>query len=145
MHKQYILNVAGVIYRDDAYLLMTRSEADDYAAGEFSLVGGGIEASDEAQPDLLKATLQREIMEEVGVEVDQLNYVTATTFPYHEHTVLNVVFLCHYVSGEAHPVDPAEVGSVHWMTAEQIAAHPEIRPWTKGYIAAAQQLRASLG
>lgn len=130
----HIVNVEGAIQKEGRLLMVTRSEKEDHAAGLLSFVGGKVEFETSAD-DPISLTLKREIMEEVGVAVDNLRYVTSTGFTADDgETVVNLVYLCDWVSGEPRIVDPDEVGSVQWMTIEAIRQHEKTPPWLQGYL-----------
>lgn len=144
-HKPYIVNLEGAIYRGEHYLMAMRSTNEAHAGGTLGFVGGTAEPEDEQQPDMMTAWLQREIREEVGVAVGPLHYVTSSTFMTSTgETVLNIVFLCPYLSGDARAVDPAEVEWVQWMSAAAIRQHPAVQPWTQRYLDACERLRPNL-
>ena len=75
----FIVNVEGAIYRDRNWLLIERSKNEEHAGGTLSLVGGKVE-KEGASTDILERTLEREIFEEVGIKVKNLEYVNSTTF-----------------------------------------------------------------
>ncbi|GAB5493067.1 MAG: hypothetical protein Phog2KO_32820 [Phototrophicaceae bacterium] len=139
--KRYIINVQGAIYRDNQYLISKRSEREDFMPGIIGLAGGKIDISDEQAEDVLLATLAREIHEEVNVVVDNFQLVTTNYFEADNVPVINLVFLCRYVSGEAHATDPNEVEEVYWMTIDEVLAHPKCMPWTQSYLCKAEALR----
>ena len=139
--KRYIINVQGAIYRDNQFLISKRSEREDFMPGIIGLAGGKIEAEDEQAEDVLLATLAREIHEEVNVLVDDFQLVMTNYFEADGVPVINLVFLCRYVSGEAHATDPNEVEAVYWMTTEEALAHPKCMPWTQTYLRKAEELR----
>jgi 8-oxo-dGTP pyrophosphatase MutT (NUDIX family) len=87
--------------------------------------GGKVENAD-FMDNVLEETLRREILEKVGVEVQEdMVYVESHSFVGDGEPVVDIVFLCHYLSGEAVPGDPDEVQSVHWMSFEEIIQHPD--------------------
>lgn len=77
--RAYVCNVEGAVSDGSAYLLGTRSQEEDHAAGELSLIGGTVEA--ETDTDVLQATVRREIREETTLEVaDEMAYVESRSF-----------------------------------------------------------------
>ncbi|HLS36297.1 MAG TPA: NUDIX domain-containing protein [Bacillota bacterium] len=128
----FIVNVEGAIQREDKWLIIKRSTKEEHAGGLLSLVGGKVELEGNS-PDILERTLEREIFEEVGIKIKaQMNYVHSTSFvtDMGDH-VVDVVFLCEYESGEAHPKSPDEVEEVHWLTSEEIYNHPNAPDYLK--------------
>lgn len=137
----HIVNVEGVVMKDNRLLMVIRSEAEDHAAGVLSFIGGKVEFTND-EPRVIESTLKREIMEEVGVEVDNLRYVTNAGFIAGRDSVVNLVFLCDWKAGEAQALDPDEVASVHWLTTEEIRTHEKLPPWLMSYV---EQIETFLG
>jgi 8-oxo-dGTP pyrophosphatase MutT (NUDIX family) len=129
----YIVNIEGALLRpkDKRYLMMVRSPGEDYLQGALTFPGGKIEHAD-FMDNVLEETLRREIREEVGVEVhDDMVYVESHAFVGDGEPVVDIVFLCRYLSGTAVPSDPDEAQSVHWMSVEEILQDPDTPEWTK--------------
>ncbi len=143
--RLHIMNLAGAVYDRGRYLIARRGAGESHMPGTLSLIGGGIESQDEQSADVLRSTLRREIMEEVGVQIGRMTYVTSWTFQTDDgEDVLNLVFLCEYKSGIATPADPDEVEEVHWMQPDEILTHPDAPPWTRQGIQQCEALRISL-
>ena len=133
MNFHHVVNVEGAVLKDDRILTVIRSEAEDHAAGLLSFIGGKVEFADR-ESAILEVTLRREIMEEVGVEIDNIQYITSTGFTADDGvSVVNLVFLCDWKAGEARIVDPDEVASVHWLTLDEILNHDQSPPWLLDY------------
>lgn len=117
----FIVNVEAAIFKDHQWLIIKRSEKEENAGGLLSLVGGKVENED-SSPDVLETTVKREVFEEVGVEVkENLKYVHSTSFQTDSgRSVVNVVFLCEYASGEPYAKSRDEVTEVSWMTTSKI-------------------------
>ncbi len=145
-NQAYVLNVEGAVSNDGAFLIGTRSQEEGHAAGEIGLIGGTVEASG-GSDDTLKATVRREIREETTVEVaDEMAYVESHQFHTDDGTpVVNVVFLCRYESGTAVAAEPDELASVQWLSADEIASHPDVPPWTHRSVERAERRRLELG
>lgn len=142
--KRYIINVQGAIYHGDKFLLTKRSQAEDYMPGIMSLPGGTIEPEDEAADDVILATLRREIREEVNLEVDECQLIMTGYFEADGAPVLNMVYLCRYASGEATALDPDEVESVFWISANEAIQRPGCMEWTRLYLQKAEALRTKV-
>lgn len=141
---RYAVNVEGAIYRDGRYLLIRRSEAEDHAAGEWSIVGGTVEGMPDGD-DALFATLRREVREEVGVRIEDPRYVTSGTFVDDGDTpVVNVVCLCAHGSGKPSVRDPEEVAEVAWVPAAELFDR-ELPPYVESHLREVDALRRSLG
>ena len=137
----FIVNVEGAIYKNDRLLLIKRSDKEEHAGGGLSLIGGKVEREGNTT-DILERTLKREIYEEVGIEVTNLRYVNSSTFVTDSGLhVVDIVFLCDYLSGEAFAKDLDEVDDVIWLTTEQVLAKPEIPTFLKENITLANKIR----
>lgn len=120
-NENFVVNVEGVVFDGDRYLMAVRSEQEEHAPGTLAFPGGKVEHCPMA--DVLEETVRREIREEVGVEVGDCVYVESHAFVFGAgRQCVDVVFLCRYAGGEARVVDPAEVGGVEWLTYEQAIA-----------------------
>ena len=145
MFGKFIVNVEGVVTREGRYLLGVRGKGETHEAGVLSLIGGKVEPDDIAD-DILESTLRRELKEEIALDVGVITYVESHSFVVDpEKPVVDVVFLCQYVGGEASITDPNEIEALYWMTAEAIHDDPHIPAWTRNSIAKAEQIRLRLG
>lgn len=91
--------------------------------------------------DILERTLQREIFEEVGIELTSLRYVNSSSFVTDLGlNVIDIVFLCHHQSGEPYAKSIEEVSEVLWMTILEILTHTEIPVYLKENVKLAEKL-----
>lgn len=142
---RFVINVEGAVYRGDRWLLVRRSEQEPHAGGTLALIGGKVEYPAGAD-DILETTLRREIHEEVGVEVAQrMHYIESKSFLAGDgDPVVDIVFVCQYLSGDPRPVDRAEVSEVYWLTATEVEQHPNAPSWTRRSVCLAEALRVRL-
>ncbi len=130
----YVVNVDGVVVRDDEYLLIERGAAEAHAAGLLAFPGGKVEQTPGGD-ETIERTAARELEEEVGIEVGDVEYVLSSTFEADDGTpCLNVVTLCEYESGRAHPRASDEVAAVHWLTYDEIKARDEVPRFVEEYV-----------
>jgi 8-oxo-dGTP diphosphatase len=140
----YIVNIEGAIVKDGRYLLVVRGEAE-YAPGGLCFPGGKVERAGSAV-DVLEETLRREIAEEIGLQVHpEMAYVRSSAFVADGQPVIDVVFLCRWLSGEAVAADQAEVAAVLWLTADETIAHSETAPWTRLALQLGERARLERG
>ncbi|TWT24350.1 NUDIX domain-containing protein [Planomicrobium sp. CPCC 101110] len=136
----FIVNVEAAIYKDEKWLIVRRSEKEEYAAGVLALVGGKVDKEGNSA-DILERALIREVEEEVGVAVSNLTYVNSSSFVAESGVhVVDIVFLCTYQAGEPFAKDPEEVASIHWMATEEISSNDEIPGFLKENIQLAEKL-----
>ena len=141
----YIVNVEVVIAHGDRYLMEVRSEQEVHAPGVLCFAGGKVEDAGTTS-DILEETARREALEETGVRVGEVVYVESKSFTIADGTgVIDIVFLGRYLSGEAVAGDPDEVGSLAWLTFDEVKTHPKCPPWTLDSIIRAETLRRELG
>lgn len=139
------VNVEAAVYRDDKWLIISRSQKEEHAGGLLSLVGGTVE-NEGNSTSILERTLRRELFEEVGVKVkENMEYVRNTSFKLDNGTeVLDLVFLCEFEEGEAFPKSPDEVDEVFWMSADEIVNHPNAPVWLIDSIKEAEVLKVKV-
>jgi len=142
---RYIVNVEAAVLKEGRYLIVVRGEGESHAPGALALPGGKVEDAGTAT-DVLEDTLQRELIEEVGIEVvGEMAYVQSSAFVADDgDPVIDIVFLCRYQSGTPTALDPDEVAAVQWMSAEEIRTTPDMPAWTHHSIEMAEKTRAEL-
>jgi 8-oxo-dGTP diphosphatase len=138
----FIVNTEAAIFRDGKYLIIKRGEKEAHAGGELSLVGGKVEIEGDST-DVLENTIIREVKEEVGLSIiGKPRYIQSTSFVtdngFH---VVNVVFLCVEVEGEACVASANEVAGVYWMTTDEVYMHAKALGYLKDSIERAEALR----
>lgn len=112
MQNQYLHEVAitAIIVRDGKYLIIRRSAQKKRFPRLWTVPGGKLETEDYlALPkdtehywyNVLEQTLRREVAEEVGLEIDHIEYVTSLA-TVHADGAPSLVISClaDYVSGE---------------------------------------------
>lgn len=137
----FIVNVEGVVRKNDKWLIIERSKKEEHAGSLLSLVGGKVEKEGNSS-DILEGTLRREILEEVGVNVkDGLSYIHSPSFVTNKgESVVDIVSLCEYESGEAFSKSTDEVENVLWLTTEEVLSYPNSPIYLKESINRAETL-----
>lgn len=110
--NQYLHEVAitAIIVKDGRYLITKRSKNKKRFPGMWTVPGGKMETSDYLKLpkdtkhywyNVLERTLKREVSEEVGLEIDNIEYITSLA-TVHEDGSPSLVISCiaDYVSGE---------------------------------------------
>ena len=144
-NPSYIVNVEAAIYKEDKWLIIKRSEKEEHAPGLLSLVGGKVETK-VAENSVLEESLIREIMEEVGIKVNNtFHYVESKAFISNiGQAVIDIVFLCQYLSGEPKAMSSEEVAEVYWMSSSEILESKSSPIWLKESIERAEQIRSEI-
>ncbi len=106
----------AVVVRDRRLLVIERSQRVE-APGAICFPGGGIEAGESQQQAIV-----RELQEELGVPVAPLRRLWASVTDWQVELSWWLTEL-----DEAHELrpNPDEVAAVHWLTVEEIRAHPQ--------------------
>ena len=105
---------AGLIFRDGK-LLITQRPAGGHLAGLWEFPGGKREANESFED-----CLRRELMEELGIEVDVNDLVESITHRYPEKTIHLRFFRCAWKCREPQPLGcPA----FKWVMKEELGEH----------------------
>jgi NAD+ diphosphatase len=105
--------VIVLITRGDEILLARNKR---YRSGYYSCLAGFIEIGESAED-----TVHREIMEEVGLQVDNIRYITSQSWPFPSQLMLG--YYADYVSGEIVP-EEAEIEDAAWFDVRQLPSYP---------------------
>lgn len=105
---------AGLVFRDGR-LLITQRPADSHLGGLWEFPGGKREASES-----FEECLRRELMEELGIEVEVGELVESITHRYPEKTVHLRFFRCVWKRHE-----PQTLGcpACKWITPAELSQH----------------------
>ena len=106
---------AGVILRDGK-LLLTQRPAGGHLAGLWEFPGGKREAGES-----FEHCLQRELREELGIEVEVGERLESLTHDYPERTVHLQFFRCRWLTHEPKAIGCADFA---WVSREQLLNYP---------------------
>jgi NAD+ diphosphatase len=106
--------VITLIERDDAILL---ARGVNFPAGRYGIIAGFVEPG-----ETFEESVQREVMEEVGIELSDVRYFASQPWPF-PHGVM-VGFTAQWAAGDLSP-DPAEIADAGWFTINDL---PNIPP-----------------
>jgi len=132
--NKYCVIVNGVVVKDGKILLAQRSLEEKHVPGCWSPPGGKLEETGTVWHALEK-TVKKEILEEVGVEVeDKMHLLVNNTFEHKEDDLLVLanVFLCKYKSGEPKPLE--DTIAVKWVGEDEIDNYEFTHDNVKNYI-----------
>jgi len=128
--NQYLHEVAitTIVVKDDKYLITRRSLNKKRFPGMWTVPGGKMETSDYLQLpkdtkyywyNVLERTLQRELKEEVNIEVDNIKYITSLA-TIHTDGIPSLVISCmaDYISGDI-KLQKDELDQYGWVSLEE--------------------------
>jgi NAD+ diphosphatase len=113
-HYPHLHPAVIVLIRDGDRVLLTRKSF--WAKGRYGLVAGFVDIGES-----LEAAARREIREEVGVEVRDLQYVASQYWPFPSQLMIG--FVATYVGGEVCP-DPTELEDARWFSVRELPDLP---------------------
>lgn len=132
----FVVNVEVFLEREGRWLLIKRGEQESHAPGVLGGVGGKVEIEIQAGAaglDVLEETARREVAEEIGVDVAdvELTYVESAFFVTDDgDPVINVAFTG-LMPADARPsaASPHEVAGLVWVSLAEAEADPNCPPW----------------
>jgi 8-oxo-dGTP diphosphatase len=138
---QFLAMVGVLVWRqtDGKYLLLQRSAAKDFAAGEWECVTGRLE-----QGESFVQAVRREAFEELGLDV-HVEFILGTTHFYRgdalpENEIVGVYYGCS-IPGATSMRLSDEHCAYQWVTAEQAQALFPAGHWLRVLIARAEVVR----
>lgn len=87
-----------------------------HAEGLYTVIAGFVEAG-----ETLEEAVAREVREEVGVEIEDIRYVTSQSWPYPD--ALMLAFTARWASGEIQ-IDNDEITDAHWFAPDELPLIP---------------------
>lgn len=109
LHKQ--IGVAVIIDREGK-ILIDRRKAEGEMGGMWEFPGGKIEPG-----ETVAECIQREIKEELNIEIAVGDRLTTITHTYKTFKVTLYVHYCQHLSGEPQPIECEEI---HWVDPSQM-------------------------
>jgi NAD+ diphosphatase len=113
-HYPHLHPCVIVLVRDGDRVLLARKAG--WAPGRYALVAGFVDNGES-----LEGAVCREVREEVGVEVENVQYVGSQNWPFPSQ--LMVGFVADYAGGEVR-VDPEELEDARWFPRDALPAGP---------------------
>ena len=119
--------VTAIIVKDGKYLITRRAKTKRKFPGMWTVPGGRLEVSDyENLPkdtnhhwyNAIEKTLRREVMEEVGLEIENIGYLTSITMFEGEYPSLILSFIADYKSGDL-KLQEDETDMAEWVNIEE--------------------------
>ena len=126
--KLHEVVITAIIFKDDRCLITRRSRAKKRFPGKWTVPGGKLEVGDYIDTpketenywyNILEKVLRREVVEEVGLKIKNIEYVTSLA-TVHEDGSPSLVISClaDYESGNV-VLQKDETDMFEWVTAEE--------------------------
>lgn len=106
----------AVIWNDQQQILIDRRRESGLLGGLWEFPGGKVEPG-----ETVEACIQREILEELGIEIEVGDRLIVVDHTYSHFRVTLNVHHCRYLSGEPTPI---ECDEVRWVTLADIDQYP---------------------
>ncbi|MBX4187701.1 MAG: NUDIX domain-containing protein [Candidatus Doudnabacteria bacterium] len=134
-YEKFEVVITAIIIRDGKFLISQRSMSKKRFPGMWTVPGGHLETKDYLDLpkdtehywyNVLEKTLKREVMEETGLEITNVEYVTSLASVHNDGNP-SIVISCmaDYVSGEF-ALQEDETDQVKWVTLEEAKTLPLI-------------------
>ena len=127
-HKLFEIVTTAIIVKDEKYLITQRSISKKRFPGMWTVPGGHLETEDyETLPkdtenywyNVLEQTLKREVKEEVGLIIENIEYVTSLATVHGDgYPSLVISCMADYKSGEV-KLQPGETDDFKWVSLEE--------------------------
>ncbi|MGH7331506.1 MAG: NAD(+) diphosphatase [Candidatus Rokuibacteriota bacterium] len=124
-HYPHLHPAVIVLVRDGSRCLLARKR--EWAPDRYALVAGFVDNG-----ECLEGAVEREVKEEVGVDVNDIRYVGSQNWPFPSQ--LMVGFVAQYAGGEV-KIDEEELEDARWFPCGQLPTGPS-RHSIAGYIIA---------
>lgn len=137
MSKFFKVNVSVIIFNEDRNILLQKRSADEEVfPGKWGIPGGTVEMSDQS----LESALSREVLEEVGVEIRNIEFLQNNIRPKELYGMVYVVCTAEYKSGNPVAMDGTEL--VQWTPVTE-AVNFDLTPTTREAIVLAYERKNS--
>ncbi len=126
--RLHIVAITGIIEKDGKYLILKRSERETAYPGFWTVPGGklvrheyeslALTPNTDAWYDIVSRTLEKEIIEEAGLEIEDIKYLTDMIFIRPDNIpALVLSYYCRHKAGEVKL--GKDIVDFAWITPEQ--------------------------
>jgi 8-oxo-dGTP diphosphatase len=117
------VGVGVFVIKDNKFLMLKRQGS--HGAGTWTVPGGWIEFG-----ETFEQTAKREVLEEVGVEIDNVRFGAVSNNVFDKENVhsITIWLLCDYKSGEPKILEPHKATGIKWCDFDSLPK-PLFQPW----------------
>lgn len=128
VYEKFEVVITAIVRKDGKYLVVRRSKDKKRFPGFWTVPGGHLETKDYMDLpkdsehywyNVLEKTLKREVKEESGIDIDNIEYVTSLSSE-HSDGNLSIVISCmaDFINGEV-KLQPGETDACSWVSLEE--------------------------
>ena len=117
-YQLFRIVTSAVIHNNDGKFLLAQRSAKDSNLPNFWAIPAGHVEFDQTNVETLEDNLKREVMEEIGVEINNIQYLDSNGWVDPEYKKITIAFLCTIKSGEPKPLD--ETQAVKWLSFSEL-------------------------
>ena len=124
--------IAAIVVRDGKYLITRRSKGKKRFPGMWTLPGGKLDTGDYTHLpkdtenywyNVLECTLRREVKEEVGIEINNIEYITSLATVHADgNPSLVITYMADFASGEVE-LQPEECDEFAWVSIKEAQSY----------------------
>jgi 8-oxo-dGTP pyrophosphatase MutT (NUDIX family) len=131
--KTHLVLVNAVVEKGGQILVSQRSWEETHMPGKWTIPGGKVERTKGNVWNVIEKTLKAEVWEETGIEIQSHTELIAnnTFIRSTGQHVVALIFLCHWKSGEAKPLE--DTIDIKWISEEALS-NMVFAPNVKAYI-----------
>lgn len=118
--QSHLILVNALVEKDGKLLISQRSFEESHEPGKWTVPGGKVDQTEGNVWNIIEDTLAKEILEETGVKIRKdAELICNNTFIRSTgHHVVAMIFLCHWKSGEAKPLE--DTIDVRWISKKDV-------------------------
>jgi len=118
--QSHLILVNALVEKDGKFLISQRSFEESHEPGKWTVPGGKVDQTEGNVWNIIEDTLAKEVLEETGVKIKKdAELVCNNTFIRSTgHHVVALIFLCHWKSGKAKPLE--DTIDVRWISKKEV-------------------------
>lgn len=133
-NQSHLVLINAIVEKEGKILISQRSFEESHEPGKWTVPGGKVDQTKGNIWNIIEKTLSKEVFEETGVNIhNNITLLANNTFIRSTgHHVIVLLFLCHWESGRAKPLD--NTLSVRWISENDIDNFeypPNVRTYIK--------------
>ena len=151
-NKLHYVSVTCIVIKEGKYLIVKRSDKEKVFPSKWTVPGGKLEVSDyinyrkhtkDAWYGVLEMAIKREVFEEVGIEIEDIKYLTSLSFIRPDGIPTIVLSLYgKYKAGNIKLSD--ELVDFRWITADEVSEYDLIEGIGEEIIALDKYLKGEI-